>query len=363
MRIGAIVLAALFTTSAMAGGLEIGSAGSGLAVPEQLTVGGYMDVIFMKLEDDASTFALGHFNPTLSAELADNLLVDAQLEWGSTLNGMNNLVGGGDGDLVYAYLDYTWKDSVILRAGQFLVPFGVYNTNLYAPTVAKLPAAPLPLVDIAPVKWSDVGLQLHGIIDTGTDTVLNYAVYVVNGLEAQTLTVVTADPATGMVTSTSTVPTDISDMRGNGVDSDSDKAFGGRLGGVAGPLEAGISGYSGAYDEAGNLDLTILGLDACLTYENFELRGEYAKADQDVGSSLDKDGFYIQGAYRFLEKYEAVARYDEADMDTAGSSDDRVTLGGNYFISDNLTLRVSYQFADIGGTDADGIIGQLAVDF
>ncbi len=366
MRIGTLAIALLLITSpVLAGGLEVdlGSRGAGLTVPQEVVLGGYLDAVFYNIEDTPSTFALAHFNPTLSADLSDQLVVEAQLEWGASMGGMNDLVGDGDGDVVYAYLDWVWKDSLILRVGSFLVPFNVYNTNLYAPTVAKLTHRPLPLIDIVPVKWNDVGLQLRGIIETGTDATLNYAVYVVNGLESNTVLVITMDEETGEEVITAVTPTDISNMRGNSIDGDSDKAFGGRLGISSGNWEAGISGYSGAYDEAGNLDLTLVGFDLAYVYEDFEFRSEYAKADQDVGSSLDKDGFYVEGSYKFLEKWEVVARYGEADMDTGGGSDDRVLIGGNYFISDNLTVRLSYAFADIGGAGADGLFTSMAVEF
>ncbi len=366
MRIVMLAIAMLLITSpVLAGGLEVdlGSPGAGLTVPQEVVMGGYMDVAYINVDGMPSTFALAHFNPTLSAGLSDQLMVEAQLEWGSSMRGMNDLVGGGDGDLVYAYLDWVWKDSLILRVGSFLVPFNVYNTNLYAPTVAKLTARPLPLVDIVPVKWNDVGVQLRGIIETGTDATLNYAVYYVNGLQANTVLVITEDADTGEDVITAVTPTDISNMRGNSGDLDGDKAYGGRIGIAAGNWEAGISGYTGAYDEAGNLDLTLVGFDLAYVYENFEFRSEYAKADQDVNSSLDKDGFYVEGSYKFLEKWEVVARYGEADLDTGGASHDRVLVGGNYFIADNLTLRLSYAFADIGNQDADGLFTSMAVEF
>ncbi len=83
------------------------------------------------------------------------------------------------------------------------------------------------------------------------------------------------------------------------------------------------------------------------------------QGDVEGSTVEDRDGFYVQGAYKFLDKYEAVLRYDEVDV--TGSSVDRFTLGGNYTITDDLTFRLSYEWSD--ATEGDGVVGQLAVRF
>ena len=84
-----------------------------------------------------------------------------------------------------------------------------------------------------------------------------------------------------------------------------------------------------------------------------------ASAEVADASDVEADGFYLQGAYKFLDKYEAVVRYDE--LDEGGASIDRVTVGGNYTITDDLTFRLSYEWSD--ACAGDGIVGQLAVRF
>lgn len=314
-----------------AGGLEPGAASGALEI------GGYADVLYEKYDEGESTFVLGHACLDMAAELGDDVVVAAEIEWARSEPNSQD-AAEVDADLVCAYIDYTITEPVTLRAGKFLVPFGVYNTRLYPADVAKLAKPPF----ISSAKWAETGIQVYGAIDTGTEAGLDYAVYLVNGLE---------EDAAGTI------------VKNNERDvNDGDKAIGGRLG-ITTPVgfEAGLSAYKGAYAADGSQDLTMFGLDVCYAVEAFEIRGEYSDAKAEVAGApdVDTDGFYIQGAYKFLEKYEAVVRYGE--LDEAGSSIDRITVGGNYVITDDLTFRLSYEWSDAYA--GDGLVGQLAVRF
>lgn len=365
MRIKGLVAAMAFLLAGSmvsAGGLEPGlEPGSASGAIE---VGGYSDVIYTKMDTSPEgTFILGHFCLDITAEISDDVLVAAELEWARAVP--NALIGNTypnanvasasevDGEMVCAYVDYTITEPVTLRAGKFLVPINVYNTRLVPADIAKLPGAPFMNLYLIPSKWAETGIQVHGDIDTGTEAGLSYAVYFVNGLESSDIllsdgTIYPAEKAY------------IHWMKNNDVEwNDSDKALGGRLG-ITTPVgfEIGLSGYKGAYTDDGVNDLTLIGLDACYAYEAFEVRGEYVKANQDGCSVEDQDGFYLQGAYKFLDKYETVLRYDEIDV--YGTSTERFTLGGNYAITNDLTFRLSYEWCS---EIQDGLIGQLAVRF
>ena len=319
----------LASTMVSAGGLEPGSASGALEI------GGYADVMYQNYDAATSTFVLGHVALDLTAELTDDVLVAAEIEWANAAP----MANGGDADLVCAYIDCALGERATLRAGKFLVPFNVYNTQLYPADVAKLASVPF-VAELS--KWSETGIQVYGKIDTGTDAGLDYAVYYVNGLEAD---------EDGEV------------VKNNDVDlNDSDKAIGGRIGVTTpGGIVLGLSGYKGAYSADGASDVTMLGLDFCYAYEAFEVRAEYVDASAEVtdADDVEADGFYLQGAYKFLDKYEAVVRYDE--LDEGGASIDRVTVGGNYTITDDLTFRLSYEWSDADA--GDGLVGQLAVRF
>ena len=324
----------LASAVASAGGLEPGSASGALEI------GGYADVLYTKYDTTKTTFVLGHFVLDAAAELGDDVVVAAELEWARSEPNALSAAAGTDGALVCAYVDYAILEPLVLRAGKFLVPFNVYNDRLYPADVAKLATVPFMNLSVVPTKWAETGIQIHGSIDTGTAAGMDYAIYLVNGLEG----------AGG-----------IASMKNNDVDSnDSNKAVGTRIA-VTTPVgfEAGLSYYMGAYTADGNSDLTLLGLDACYEYEAFQIRAEYVSGDVEGAAVEDRDGFYLQGAYKFLDKYEAVLRYDE--MDVTGSSIDRFTLGGNYTITDDLTFRLSYEWSD--AAEGDGVVGQLAVRF
>ena len=329
-------------------GLEPGSASGAIAV------GGYADVLYLRMDNSPeTTFSLGHFCLDITGELSDDVLVAAELEWARAKPNALSTAGEVDAELVCAYVDYTITEPVILRAGKFLVPFNVYNTRLYPADIAKLASTPFMNLYLVPSKWAETGIQVHGSIDTGTVAGLDYAVYYVNGFEASDL----------LLSDETIYPAEewyIHWMKNNDVEwSDSDKAIGGRLG-VTTPVgfEVGLSGYKGTYTADGENNLALIGLDACYAYEAFEVRGEYVKADQDGCSVEHQDGFYIQGAYKFLDKYEAVLRYEELDI--TGSATDRTTIGANYMITDDLIFRLGYEWcSDV----QDGLVGQLAVRF
>lgn len=362
---GLIAIVLVFaSTLVSAGGMEPGSASGALEV------GGYADVLYMNMDETPeSTFVLGHFCLDLAAEMSDKVAIGAEIEWAredpiSTAYVADVDTGASDfcnanAALVCAFVDLTIIEPITLRAGKFLVPINVYNTDLYPADVAKLARPPLMNVQIIPTKWAETGIQFYGDIETGTAAGLDYAVYFVNGLEAKETIGVGLDV--------------IPEMKNNDVElNNSKKAVGARLG-ITTPVgfEVGLSGYKGAYSLSGSDDLTLIGLDACYAYEAFEVRGEYVDANQD-GRALpvsdpteDLKGFYLQGAYKFLEKYEVVLRYGEMNL---GVTKSRFTLGGNYTITDDLTFRVSYEWQS--GTAMselepvqNGLVGQLAVRF
>jgi opacity protein-like surface antigen len=294
-----------------------------------LQFGGYADVVYYNFGGDASSFALNHFVLDASAELMDDVLVMAEMEWANqrimptevvVVDGDAIAISGvreADADLTFAYVDYALMDAVTLRAGKFLVPFNVYNERLYRADVAKLATPPFINSLLMPVKFSDTGVQFRGMVDTGSEVGLDWTLYYVNGA-------------------------------GQDVDTMGEKALGGRLAVVTGDFELGLSGYNMEVD-AIDETLTLMGADMCFGFEGFEIRGEYMK--QDLVESVD--GFYLQAAYAFRDKYEVVARFDEVE-DTG-----RTTLGANYELTEDLTFRLAYEWNDLD----DGLVGQLAVRF
>ncbi len=312
--------------------------------------GGESSVVWYNYGGSPSSFLLDYFRLDASAELRDDVLVRAELEWA----GQEGAIGGdasrwlpfrpgGDAsrwipirpgadesrwtscgacwlrgedegvNLRYAYIDYALLDSMTLRAGKFLVPFNVYNERIDG-VDAKLAVPPMSAM------WgmADTGLQIRGFVDTGADVGLDYAVYYVNGLTR-----------------------DLAD--------ESDKGLGGRLGIVTpAGFELGLSGYQA--EAFPGEEIVLRGADMCYKYETMEFRGEFVRA-KEADEAIS--GFYLQAAYGFLDRYEIVVRFDE--LDDLQST----ILGGNYELTEDLTLRVAYEWSDL----ENGLSTQLAVRF
>src|SRR3989338_1518010 len=254
-------------------------------VPEDLKVlvGGNIDLTYTDEEDLSSTFDNHHFNPIILAKVTENVLMESELEYET---------GGTDIALEYAQIDWLLNDYVTFVAGKFLVPFGVFNERLHPNWINKVPNRPLPMNEVIPVDWTDVGIQARGNLPLGEwfgsvpeQVSMECALYLVNGLEG-------------------TEGVSLRSLRtGARTDDNNNKALGGRMGLKLPPwAEFGASLYRGAYTPRNaSDDLTIFGFDGAYFWsDRFELRGELIFTEQDVlnRSSLKKAGWSFQGAYK-----------------------------------------------------------------
>ncbi len=282
--------------------------------------GGYADFLFYSFEDETSSFAGNHFVLDLHAALAEDVFLRTELEWA-----MQRLFPEGgratDAGISYAYIDYPMFSWAFLRTGKFLVPFNIYNERLYRADAARLASPPyinslLTVNGISPmpVKAAGTGLQLRGNHYITENIGVNWAAYVIDGLVEE-----------------------------------AGKGTGGRLG-ISSPIgvELGFSGYSSDF-EATDESLTMMGVDASVRYAALEFIAEYIKAEVDDAV----DGFYIQSCYSFDGGYELVLRFEELN------SVERTTFGANWNFTDNLILRLAYEWSDI----SDGFVTQLALTF
>ena len=112
--------------------------------------------------------------------------------------------------------------------------------------------------------------------------------------------------------------------------------------------EYGTSGpnpYDGATTEVEALHLTA---DATAKFDGIGLYGAVVYRDLDGGAAiaLEQFGFVIQGSIFLTDEWEAFARYEWADADTAGVDDlSVVTVGANrYFAKHNLKWQTDVGF-------------------
>lgn len=333
------------------------------AAAQGLKLSGYADleVNIDNVNSDNSEFYFDnhHFNLIAFGRLVKDVSAAAEIEFEHA----------GDAiALEFGYVSYTGIPNLRIQAGKFIIPFGRFNKDLHPTWINKVPDRPLPFDNILPQTYNDVGIWISGGTDLTDGTRVAYDAFVVNGLMG-------ADGG------------DILGFRDNDRDQrtggrDDNKAVGGRLGMNFAPqgFEIGGSVYSGNYsdDPALDLNLTILGADAAFQYRNFELRGEFAHAIQEVSPAiasddLKKTGFYAQAAYRIIQKFEPVVRFSWRNMPddpaTAAGIDDRsrVSFGTSYYLAASATVRLAYHLNmennDTPGVDNDKVISQFTLAF
>ena len=93
-----------------------------------------------------------------------------------------------------------------------------------------------------------------------------------------------------------------------------------------------------------------LGFDLNYDWKNLAIRAEYIKGTDD---QVDRDGYYLQGGYYFLQKkFELIAKYDfyDTDMEKADNASTWYVFGANYNFNPNTRLQVNYTFKEEEGT-------------
>ena len=295
---------------------------------------------------DSKIFDMHYFNIMIGANIEDRIIPEILLEYEH---------GGDDIALRYSMIDFVILEPLVLRVGKFLVPMGKFNEYYTPEYLNKLSDRPYPLWKIVPLVWGEVGVQIRGDYELTKDQSINYAFYVVNGLEQS------ANPD-----GTPGEGGDIRSMRNNFRDyNDDDKAYGGRIGfRPMKSFEVGLSYYNGAYTTDGERDLSIMNADIEFRRKALTLWGEYVKATQEVSSGdLNKDGFYAEAAYRVNRFVEPVYRFDQADLDDGGNTVQRSTLGLTIYptpgISKYFQFKVNKSIIHddgTGGTDGEFVV-------
>ena len=336
MRLTFVKIPVICLVVAMAGTATMADQGS------KFVLGGYVDWTFTynKGNIPPSTFNSSHFNPIFLYQLEDNLMASAEIEIET---------GGDEFILEYGQIDYLANDYLTFTAGKFLVPFGVFNRRLHPTWISRVPGMPLSNDQVVPTDWSETGLMVSGAAGFGDQGGrINYAAYVVNGLEGPS-------------------GTDIPEMRKERDPRDtynSNKGVGGRLGMVpAAGVEFGFSGFTCKYDTNAipRLNINMYGADAEYHWQDlFELRGEFNQADQQIQpDSLDaknlpywrKRGYYLQAALRLavtdkdlLMPVELALRFSGQDSPGIENDFHEVTPCVNYSLGSSAFLRLAYSF-------------------
>jgi len=339
-----------------------------------LHIGGYIDSEFWNTEgdnaplasSDHSTFDQHRFVPFFYADISDNMKMAVELEFEH----------GHEVGIEFATLDYWFSDAINFRTGIILAPLGQFNLVHDAP-YQDLTRRPLVDQTVIPAVLRDPGLGFFGSFDADP-WLFSYEIYIMNGFEDSDGTNVTTEKG-------------LKNARPNKhgyKDNNDNKSVVARV--TASPflgLEFGLSYYTGAYDDAGDLGLDIMAFDFTISGGGLynalfgggdgalrdilyaiEIVGEYAAADLDTDATHvidDLSGYYVELRYHFMfdamksiipgstdeSTFTAVLRWDDIDLD--GAERDSLTVGLNYRPREDSVFKFEYCMNGEGGSNAD----------
>jgi hypothetical protein len=264
-------------------------------------------------EKNVSSFDLHHAVVAFRTELADRLVPEVSLEYEHA---------GTEFYLSFAFVDFLIRPELIARVGYFVAPIGAFNEYQYPDFLRGTAGVPVLGRDVVPGLWSEVGVQLRGLVPIGGAGNFNYALFVSNGLEQP-------DPTPD----DQTVPEggSLREMRRHAEEAhDSDKAVGGRLGVSLAPgVDLGLSGYTGAYTVDGERRLSIADADWAIQRSRWLVRFEAAAAVEEItGGRLTKKAGYLMASYRASRKLEPYFWVEASDLDAGPESRRTGLLGG-----------------------------------
>ena len=233
------------------------------------------------------------------------------------------------------FLNIQPSQSFSLKLGLHLVPFGKYNV-MNRPHQTMLIEPPLPVENVYPQSWRDIGILVDGEISK-----FFYSAYLGNGLaESEYL-----------------------NLGQQFKDNNSNKSFGGRVGLDFGEgFEAAFSYYRGRYDDDNERDLTLKGFDVSWISEGVYVISEYLRADMENPADFDKgkaEGYFIlfgfdAGRFRPVGSYQKVEYRDifhgdgfegpEMGGEGIDMEKSRWTVGLMYFSHQNVYFKLEYQF-------------------
>ncbi len=311
--------------------------------------------------------------PLILWQINDRLLFETEFELGFDTAGGRTTT---EVDLEYADLQYLVNDYLVVGAGKFLTPFGLFSERLHPAWINKLPNAPLVRGHDGLAPFASTGVYVRGAVPVGKQR-FNYALYAVNG---PTL----VDAATDVA--------EFGKLDFNGFGDN--KAIGGRFGYL--PVPQFELGYSFMYSETTSdtgLDSNsvIMGVDASYIIDTkpglFDFRFEYVYSNVDsvtfdatgalgVGPTRfnnERNGLYAQAAFRpihansdFLKNIECVGRYDymkSPDTAPEGGKKERWTFGVNYWFNPSTVLKFAYDPDLDGGDTGKSFLVMVAVGF
>lgn len=321
----------------------------------------------LQVSDNEFSFVGGSFNPLFVYKQSDKLLFESELELE---------LAGGEVELgvEYANMSYLLSKNLTVRAGKFLVPFGIFTPNLHPAWINKFPTMPLGAGHDGIIPTNDIGLELRGGSYIGNFKV-NYSLYVINGAQ---LNNGIEEPEEAGILHHAVFP-----------DNNKGKTVGGRVGLFPfsdSSLELGLSAmYGKVGDRASELeDIHALHYAFDLSYVRtlsswssvLDLKAQYSAADIDEASypfhenpddfvTFDNSStaWFTQLSIRpalleneFVRNLEFAGRYSALKTPVGSEwevDQTQIDIGVNYWLDWRTVLKVSYRILN-GAVDEHG---------
>ncbi len=313
------------------------------------TIGGYIDHEFFL--NGKKTFDQHRFIPFIHGSVSDRIHVMAEIEFehGGLVKGSGD--SHGEIKLEFATLDINFAESINYRGGVVLSPLGKFNLIHDSP-LNDFTNRPLVAREIVPTTLAEAGMGFFGTLYPTEVSVLGYEIYMVNGFNAA-------------------AAERIRSGRGSHKqDNNEEKSLVGRfnyspfLG-----LDLGGSFHVGAYDDAGDHNLSIFAADLSYNRGPFDFFGEFATASIDGAAADTRSGYYAKVGYHFLPGivrafpnsiFTASFRYDHIDL--AVRDETRLSFGLNFRPEEETAIKLDYEIYD-QDTANNGLIFSVASYF
>ncbi|MCZ6793437.1 MAG: hypothetical protein O7J95_07470 [Planctomycetota bacterium] len=352
----------------------------------RVSISGYFDVEYRDAENQPHDFRFHRLIPFIYVNIHERLRFASEVE----------IEDGSQVEVEFAYFDVLLLQQANLRAGVILDPLGKFNLIHDSP-INDLTDRPLVNQSVIPTTLREIGVGLFGSLTPPTSAwEVKYEAYLTSGFKGLDNTgSATISASNGL--RDARPHKDVLGTRNFG-DVNNKFAGVGRL--SVSPLlgsEFGISAHTGAYDEAGDNNLTTGALDGLITIPRFdvgefpvgpvEIQGEgaFSFVERDSfarasGVAGDLWGYYVQVNYHFMPRWLAdnvplffhgstftlVGRWDQVDLDS--NRQRRLTIGLNYRPIESAAFKIDYQFNRGTGTapaskDDDALVISLTSYF
>jgi phosphate-selective porin len=302
-------------------------------IRDRITINGFTNFEFERqLEkkgfgDPKGSFDADELGFAINVHASDRIRISSELDWE---HGAASGLGRGSVNLEYGFLEYTLKDSLKLRVGKFLTPFGIFNEvhNIsYSFLSVKLPSSTNKTGRVIKhsylfyPRWT-VGIAARGDGSVG-DKDFNYDVLLGNG---------------DTVTSGATSELNPFEVDDNGVKSVTARF---RFEPTA-HLRVGNSFYYDKITDKGYNRIVSDGLELEFNKGRVRVVSEAVLGwlRDTNGGTWKQLGWYVQGSYRLGHGISPFVRLEQVNpLDTPSDDGFDLVTGINYEFSKNLFLK------------------------